>query len=293
MAAANSTAPGGRAPAIAPRRGRSGSGAARAGCGSIGLAAGDGAGAGRWRFGARGARRGGATAGGGAGAFGATTGAGGGAFGAAAGAGAAGAAAGAATFAGGASATTGAAASGVSVRRAGRARRKQRRGLVVLSRRRERAIDLQFDQNVVRAADHDQMLDIVAPDEDQLPLAVEAERVDEAKPRLAGPSARNAQPMGERQSINDRQDDERGDAARRQESYLDDPIIGERKLIQPLHAKSKTPAERATTCSSASAFERRLRRAAEKRDRRRPKDWAGAPPALAPPARAESVSALL
>jgi hypothetical protein len=115
------------------------------------------------------------------------------------------------------------------------------------------------------------MLDIVAPDEDQLPLAVEAERVDEAKPRLAGPSARNAQPMGERQSVKDRQEDERGDAARRQEPHLDDPIIRERKLIQPLHAQSKTPAERATT-SSASASERWLRRAPEKRDRRRPKD---------------------
>jgi hypothetical protein len=116
------------------------------------------------------------------------------------------------------------------------------------------------------------MLDVVAPDEDQLPLAVEAERVDEAKPRLTGPSARNAQPMGEHQSVKDRQEDERGDAARRQEPHLDDPIIRERKLIQPLHAQSKTPAERATTCSSASASERWLRRAPEKRDRRRPKD---------------------
>jgi hypothetical protein len=88
------------------------------------------------------------------------------------------------------------------------------------------------------------MLDVVAPDEDQLPLAVEAERVDEAKPRLAGPSARNAQPMGEHQSVKDRQEDERGDAARRQEPHLDDPIIRERKLIQPLHAQSKTPAAR-------------------------------------------------
>ena len=91
------------------------------------------------------------------------------------------------------------------------------------------------------------MLNIVAPDEDQLPLAIEAERVDETKPRLAGPSARNAQPMGEHQSVKDRQDDERCDAARRQESHLDDPIIRERKLIQPLHAQSKTPAERAAT----------------------------------------------
>ena len=116
------------------------------------------------------------------------------------------------------------------------------------------------------------MLDIVAPNENQLPLAVEAERVDEPEPRLARPSARNAQPMGEHESVEDRQDDQRGDAARRQKSDLDDPVIRERKLIQPLHAQSKTPAERATTCSSTSAFERRIRRAPEKRDRRRPND---------------------
>jgi hypothetical protein len=62
------------------------------------------------------------------------------------------------------------------------------------------------------------VLNIVAPDQHQLPLAVETERVDEAKPRLASASARNAQPMGEHQSVKDRQDDERGDPARRQES---------------------------------------------------------------------------
>jgi len=80
------------------------------------------------------------------------------------------------------------------------------------------------------------MLDIVAPNEDELSLAVETEGVDEAEARLAGPSTRNAQPMGEHQPVKDRQDDERGDAARRQESHLNDPVIRERKLIQPLHA---------------------------------------------------------
>jgi hypothetical protein len=42
--------------------------------------------------------------------------------------------------------------------------------------------------------------------------------------------------MGEHQPVEDRKDDQRGDAARRQESHLDDPILRERKLIQPLHA---------------------------------------------------------
>jgi hypothetical protein len=108
------------------------------------------------------------------------------------------------------------------------------------------------------------MLDIVAPNEDELPLAIEAERVDEAKPGLTGSPARDAQPMGERQPVEDRENDERSNAARRQESYLDDSIIRERKLVQPLHAQSNTPVERVATCSSASAFKRRLRRAAEK-----------------------------
>ena len=74
------------------------------------------------------------------------------------------------------------------------------------------------------------MLDIVAPNQHQLPLAVEAERVDEAEPRLTRPGARNAQPMGERQSVDDRQDHQSGDAASRQESDLKDPIVGERKI---------------------------------------------------------------
>jgi hypothetical protein len=117
-----------------------------------------------------------------------------------------------------------------------RARREQGRSLIVVPRRRQRAVDLRFDQNVVRAADHDQMLDVVAPDEHQLPLAVETECVDEAEPRLTRSTARNAQPMGEHKSVEDRQDDKRGDAARHQETNLNDPIIRERKLFQPLHA---------------------------------------------------------
>jgi len=74
---------------------------------------------------------------------------------------------------------------------------------------------LRLQQNVVRPADHDQVFDIVAPDEHQLALPVEAESVNQPEPRLAGPSARNAQPMGEREPIENRQNDEGGDAAGR------------------------------------------------------------------------------
>ena len=86
------------------------------------------------------------------------------------------------------------------------------------------------------------MFDIVAPDQHQLPLPVEAEGVDQPEPRLAGPSARNAQPMSERQPVENREHDEGGDAASRKESDLEDPIVRERKLIQPLHAQSNTSA---------------------------------------------------
>ena len=50
-----------------------------------------------------------------------------------------------------------------------------------------------FDQNVVRPADHDEMFDIVPPDQHELPLAVETERVYEAEPRLPSrpPGTRN------------------------------------------------------------------------------------------------------
>jgi hypothetical protein len=83
--------------------------------------------------------------------------------------------------------------------------------LVVLAGRRRRAIDLRLEQNVVRPADHDQVFDIVAPDEHELALPVKAECVHQPQPRLAGPSARNAQPMSERQPVKNRQNNKGGD----------------------------------------------------------------------------------
>jgi hypothetical protein len=74
------------------------------------------------------------------------------------------------------------------------------------------------------------MLDIVTPNQNKLPLAVEAERVDEAEPRLTRPGARNAQSTGERQSVDNRQHHQSGYAAGRQEPGLKDPIVGERKI---------------------------------------------------------------
>jgi hypothetical protein len=101
------------------------------------------------------------------------------------------------------------------------------------------------------------MFDIVATDQHQLPLPIQAERIDQPEPRLPGPTTRNTQPMGEGQPVNNREGDEGGDAASRKESDLKDPIVRERKLIQPLHAQSNTSAaERATNRSSFSPAER-------------------------------------
>jgi hypothetical protein len=41
------------------------------------------------------------------------------------------------------------------------------------------------------------MFDIVPADQHQLPLPIQAERIDQPEPRLPGPSTRNAQPMSE------------------------------------------------------------------------------------------------
>jgi hypothetical protein len=115
----------------------------------------------------------------------------------------------------------------------GRARRRlglRRRGQIVFPGRGKRAIDLRFDQNVVRAADHDQMLDVVAPHEHKLPLPIEAERVDETQSRLSCASPRHAQPVGEHESVQNRQNHQRGESAGNQESDLDHTVVGEWKI---------------------------------------------------------------
>jgi len=60
--------------------------------------------------------------------------------------------------------------------------------------------DLGFDQNVIGAADHDQMFDIVAADDDELALAIKIEGVDNAKTQLTAAPARHPQPTPERQT---------------------------------------------------------------------------------------------
>ena len=65
------------------------------------------------------------------------------------------------------------------------------------------ANDLRFDDDVVGAADHQEMLDIVAPHENELALSVEREGVDQAEPRLARP-ARRRKSAGDGQTKRDR-----------------------------------------------------------------------------------------
>jgi hypothetical protein len=84
------------------------------------------------------------------------------------------------------------------------------------------------------------MLHVISPDEDELPLAVETERVDEAQPRLPGPAARDPQPVREHQTINDRQRHQNGDPASYQNADLGNRVAAKRKVIQPLHAISNT-----------------------------------------------------
>jgi hypothetical protein len=57
------------------------------------------------------------------------------------------------------------------------------------------ADDVRLDHDVVGAAHKEQVLDVVAPQEDELPMAIEVVDVDDAKPGLAGAAA----VVGERQ----------------------------------------------------------------------------------------------
>jgi len=121
-------------------------------------------------------------------------------------------------------------------------RRRLRRPQAVFATRRKRSIYLRFDENVVRPADHDEMFHVVAPDEDELPLAVQTEPVDEAEPRLPGPPSRDPQPVREHQTINHCHRYQNCDTTSHQNAYLGNRIGAERKVIQPLHAISNARA---------------------------------------------------
>jgi hypothetical protein len=86
------------------------------------------------------------------------------------------------------------------------------RGFVACSRRLSRfdADNLRFDQDVIWAADHDEMFDIVAPHEDKLTLSVEVKGIDNPEARLTRPAAaRHVQPAAESQPKNEQNQESR------------------------------------------------------------------------------------
>jgi hypothetical protein len=56
--------------------------------------------------------------------------------------------------------------------------------------------DVRFDHDVGRAADHDEVLDVVAADEDKPAAAIHGGRIDHREPRLASTRGGGAQPVG-------------------------------------------------------------------------------------------------
>ena len=104
--------------------------------------------------------------------------------------------------------------------------------------------DLRLDQNVVRAADHDEMFGVVAPDDDKLALAVEIEGIDDAQPQLPA-AAGHPQPPAESQTEDEqdqqgRDDQREGGGAIGQGLVSTEPAKGLHKLLKsPIHG---TPA---------------------------------------------------
>jgi hypothetical protein len=86
------------------------------------------------------------------------------------------------------------------------------------------------------------MFNVVAPNQDKLPLAVETERVDEAEPRLPSPPSWDPQPVREHHAIDDRHRHENGDPASCQNGYPAKALDRGKRLIQPLHAVSNARA---------------------------------------------------
>jgi len=116
----------------------------------------------------------------------------------------------------------------------GRGGRRGRKGRLLFARRKRlglRADDLRFDDDVVGAADHQQMFDIVAAHQNELALTVQGEGVDQAKPRLARPAAaRKTQPMAKQRAIGNDEGDDRNDGDHAKHRDLQSAIVAQRKI---------------------------------------------------------------
>lgn|GEM_PF-4873519 len=87
------------------------------------------------------------------------------------------------------------------------------------------AHDVAFDDEVVGAAQHDQMLDIVAPQQDELALSIEIVDIDDAEPRLSPATAILAgqgEPLSADPPKHDREKSEKRSDDRERDHVLDD-----------------------------------------------------------------------
>jgi hypothetical protein len=79
------------------------------------------------------------------------------------------------------------------------------------------ADDFGLNDQIVRPAQHDQMFDIIAANDHQLPLAIELKGVDQTEPGLAAPylsghpqPPRKDEPINERKDKNSEDEHQRG-----------------------------------------------------------------------------------
>jgi hypothetical protein len=122
---------------------------------------------------------------------------------------------------------------GRGLRGGGSGRRGRLGGDLLVARQslRLRADNLRLDHDIIGAADHQEMFDIVAAHDDELALAVERESVDQAEPRLARPApARKSQPMAKQQAIGDNERYDRDDGERREHRYLQPRFVAIGKI---------------------------------------------------------------
>lgn len=87
------------------------------------------------------------------------------------------------------------------------------------------AHDVAFDDEIIGAAQHDQMLDVVAPQQDELALPIEIVDIDDAEPRLSPATAilaGQSEPLSADPPKHDREKSEKRSDDRESDHVLDD-----------------------------------------------------------------------
>jgi hypothetical protein len=99
-----------------------------------------------------------------------------------------------------------------------------------------RAHDGALDQHIIGAADHEQVLYVVATHDDQLPVPVEIVRVNDAKARLAATAAVAPQTRAEQDAEQqDERDSDNQDRRQRQEPAED--LVVSNEVVEELHTR--------------------------------------------------------